>query len=51
MTLVYLARQNKAVMSVTPEAVNSDPEKGLDNMSPFLPVPGPVALHENKLCK
>ena len=51
MTLVYLARQNKAVMSVNPEAVNSDPELGLDNLSTFLPVPGPVALHENELCK
>ena len=35
MTLVYLARQSKAVMSVTPEAVTLDPELGLDNLSTF----------------
>ena len=36
-TLVYLARQSKAVMSVTPEAVNLDAELGLDNPSTFFP--------------
>ena len=35
MTLVYLARQSKAVMYVTPEAVNFDPKLGLDNPSAF----------------
>ena len=35
MTLVYLARQNKAVMTVTPEAVNLDQELGIDNLSTF----------------
>ena len=35
MTLVYQARQNKTVMSVTPEAVNLIPELRLDNLFTF----------------